>query len=67
MPIHKSSVDEDDAAFEAQLMKRIEDMIERVVLETAFDLLGKFLDNKKSLRPPICYRSDCQRRDDIPF
>ena len=67
MPIHKTSVDEDGAAFEAQLMERIEDMIERVVLETVFNLLEKFLDNKKSLRPPVCYRSDCQRRDDIPF
>lgn len=64
MHTHKSLLDD---AFEAQLMERIEEMIERIVLETVFDLLGRFLENKKSLRPPICYRSDCQRRDEIPF
>jgi len=67
MHIHKSALDEDDDAFEAQLLERIEEMIERVVLETVFNLLGRFLDNKKSQRPPVCYRSDCQRRDEIPF
>lgn len=61
------SEDDENRAIEAQLIERIEDLIERVFLETVFDFLNRMLENKKSIRPPVCYRSDCQRRDEIPF
>lgn len=63
---HKSEHDE-YVALEAQLIERIEELIERVFLETVFDFLNRILENKKNIRPPVCYRSDCQRRDEIPF
>jgi len=65
--MHTRSAMDENAAFEAQLMDRIGEMIECVILETVFNLLGNFLDNKKNQRPPVCYRSDCKRRDEIPF
>ena len=63
---HKSE-DDENRALEAQLVERVEELIERMFLETVFDFLNRMLENKKSIRPPVCYRSDCQRRDEIPF
>jgi len=57
----------DDAVLEAQLMERIEKLIQQTILETIFDFLNQMIAHKKSLRPPVCYKSDCQNRDEIPF
>lgn len=66
MQSRKSALDQDDVAFEAQLTEKIEEMIERIILETVMNLMDRFLDTRKSLRP-VCYRSDCPKRDEIPF
>ncbi|BBO87612.1 hypothetical protein [Desulfosarcina ovata] len=58
---------DENMALEAQLTERIEELIERLLLETAFDFLNRMLENKKNIRTPVCYRSDCHGRDKIPF
>lgn len=66
MKSHKSARDQVDASLTPQLQDKIEEMVERVVLETILNLLERFLDTRKLLRP-VCYRSDCKNRDEIPF
>lgn len=63
----QSSLDDEYEALQSLMADRIGEMVEHVLLETIFDLLGRYLDKKKSGRPPVCYRSDCKYRDEIPF
>ncbi len=48
-------------------IQRITDLIEQVLIDTALSVLYRLAENKK-LRPPVlCYKDDCQMRDNIPF
>lgn len=54
-------------AMEAQMIERIEELVEQIILETVFGFFNRMAEQKKSRRPPVCYRHHCKDRDDIPF
>lgn len=62
----QQKLDEQDA-MEAQMIDRIEELIEQVILETVCGFLNRMVERKKNRQPPVCYRLNCKDRDEIPF
>lgn len=52
-------------------METIEEVLEELVLDAVISVLIKISERSqvfaKQYRPWKCYRTDCEKRDDIPF
>ena len=52
-------------------MDTIEEVLEELLLDAIISILLKFSERNqvlvKQYRPWNCYRTDCEKRDDIPF
>jgi hypothetical protein len=52
-------------------MGTIEEILEQIILDTFISVLIKLSERNelfaKQYRPWKCYRTDCEKRDDIPF
>ena len=52
-------------------MNTIEEVLEELLLDTIISVLLKISERNqvlvKQYRPWNCYRTDCEKRDDIPF
>jgi len=64
-PSNQSPWEDDD--LEAMLMDRIEDLFEKLILDMFLRILCRLSEKKQHLPPPLCYRTNCDMRDNIPF
>lgn len=55
------------SSFNEQKMDRILAMLEQVVLDLVLSVLDRITEKHSNSPQCLCYRSDCQSRDDIPF
>ena len=48
-------------------LDRIEGMLENLLLTTILNVLNQLHKKQQRLPLPLCYNTDCQSRDNIPF
>lgn len=55
------------AEIEARVMDHIEELLERMILDTIHGIFCRLSEKIKNLPPTVCYKDDCHKRDNIPF
>ena len=55
------------AEIEARMMDHIEELLERMVLDTIHGIFCMLSEKVKSMPSTVCYKNNCHMRDNIPF
>jgi len=58
---------QEDTAIKPQMMDRIEELLEQVILETFLKVLFNLSEMKINSPPPVCFKSNCSAREYNPF